>query len=110
MLLHFGALVVWVVEVEGSSVIDAVDVVVSGVTVDVDDDLGISDDIVEDDAGTVVAVVVVVVVGIVGSDVVIVIGVSGTVAVNVVGTTVVVGGELQSCIFPQIITEPSLPS
>ena len=50
-----------------------------------DDDLGISDDIVEDDAGTVV------------------IGVSDTVAVNVVDVIVVVGGgELQSCIFPQI--------
>ena len=62
-----------------------VGVIVSGVTVDVDDDLGISDDIVEDDAGTVV------------------IGVSDTVAVNVVDVIVVVGGgELQSCIFPQI--------
>ena len=81
-------------EVESSSVVDAFDVIVSGVTVgvivsgvtvDVDDDLGISDDIVEDDAGTVV------------------IGVSDTVAVNVVDVIVVVGGgELQSCIFPQI--------
>ena len=77
-------------EVESSSVVDAFDVIVSGVTVgvivsgvtvDVDDDLGISDDIVEDDAGTVV------------------IGVSDTVVDVIV---VVGGGELQSCIFPQI--------